>query len=416
MTLWFLEVKRLLKTRFISVIMLGILCLSAWMAYLPVSYVQYAYQDAQGQSIIVTGREALQKIKETRGDQLITVTPEFLANALLQYQEALAQFGNDEGILFDMPDYEYSRLIAPIRNVVNRMREVYSDSKSGLAPNATALSVEDAQNFYVQCRLHLQELMMMEQENHPNARQTALRLYQQVEMPFLIYPGVTTNSVYYETLVIFLVAFGAVLIAATTFSADYQSGADDIQRCCQKGRYTLAFVRLSAVMIILALLFIISLAMHLIISNSLFGWEGTKMSLQILYSAVTFLPLNLGGEQLLTALAGLLSLLAVVASTLWISSQCKSNVSALAVALTVFLAPMIIYIMSNSVAFANWAQCLFPAGSLGLQNAFAYTLWGFQFLHLGNFSVFVPFAIIGIAIVEIPLFIGLTAHSYVKRQ
>ena len=66
MRLYVLELKRLLKTRSVSFLLIAALVLSAVMAYVPVTYIQAYKTDKSGNIEAVSGREA---IKVKRADK-----------------------------------------------------------------------------------------------------------------------------------------------------------------------------------------------------------------------------------------------------------------------------------------------------------------------------------------------------------
>ena len=142
----------------------------------------------------------------------------------------------------------------------------------------------------------------------------------------------------YQNIMVFLVLLFSVVIAASVFSAYYQSGADDILRCTRHGRVALGVAKLLAALCISGTAFVICAAAHILVANSLFGWECTQTSIQMMYSIVTLTDINIGGLQFLFAAAGLLSVLASVSFTLFLSSRCKSTVASLVSSL-VFYAP-----------------------------------------------------------------------------
>ena len=93
----------------------------------------------------------------------------------------------------------------------------------------------------------------------------------------------------------FLVLLVCVVIVAPVFSADYQSGADDILRCTRYGRVTLAIAKLFAAFLISTAAFVICTAVHILTADSLFGWECTRTSVQMMYFIVTLADMDIGG-------------------------------------------------------------------------------------------------------------------------
>lgn len=152
-------------------------------------------------------------------------------------------------------------------------------------------------------------------------------------------------------------------------------------------------------------------AAHILTANSLFGWECARTSVQMLYSIVTLADLNVGELQLLFAAAGLLSVLASVSFTLFLSSRCGSTVSSLAAALVFCVAPTVIA-MTVPGPLSVWLCSILPASGTSIQASVLYAVTGFQFPSLGGLAVRTPYAMIAACAVEIPLFALLAVRAY----
>jgi hypothetical protein len=60
-------------------------------------------------------------------------------------------------------------------------------------------------------------------------------------------------------------------------------------------------------------------------------------------------------------------------------------------------------------------KALFPTGGIGLNNGLLYDLLDFNFLNIGNIAIWTPYMIVGIALIEIPLWVCMTIASYKKH-
>lgn len=80
MNLLQLELKRVCRTRMTAILLAAALVLAVFMAYLPVTFVGWAKQDANGNTVQYTGLTAVQKRKEHQVSG--TITPEILQEAL----------------------------------------------------------------------------------------------------------------------------------------------------------------------------------------------------------------------------------------------------------------------------------------------------------------------------------------------
>ena len=88
------------------------------------------------------------------------------------------------------------------------------------------------------------------------------------------------------------------------------------------------------------------------VTNTLFGWESTKTSLQVIFSISSLPNLDVGQTQWLNLAAGFVMFLAMISFALYLSTKMKSMVSSLAAALVFCFLPV-------------FATSVFP-GQLGL--------------------------------------------------
>ena len=49
-------------------------------------------------------------------------------------------------------------------------------------------------------------------------------------------------------------------------------------------------------------------------------------------------------------------------------------------------------------------------------NSFLYMLIDFKFLHLGSQSVWIPYVLVAVTLVQIPVFLGAAVHSHCKMR
>ena len=204
--------------------------------------------------------------------------------------------------------------------------------------------------------------MAMEQPDSPGAQGKAVKMYRNVENPLEVYPGMNSIVPDHQNIMGFLVLLVCVVIAAPVFSADYQSGADDILRCTRYGRVTLAIAKLFAAFLISTAAFVICTAVHILTADSLFGWECTRTSVQMMYFIVTLADMDIGGGTL-----------------------------------------------------GIWLCSILPASGTSIQASVLYAITDFQFLNLAGLSVWMPYAMIGACMIEIPLFAFLAVRTYCRH-
>ena len=407
------ELLRIIRTRSTLLFLAASLILSAFMAYVPVTFIEYTYEE-DGREITVKGREALAIRKNLKSHLSGEITPQILAEGLSVYQKNLVLYGN----LYsdDIPINVDNTEIYPYYTFMMRLREVSTDSESGLAPDYMEITEEDALRFYERCRTHLTDLMNLEQKDNPDARRVANEMYDKVQMPFYYYPGYNTDMAEYEGLYLFLLMFLCALITAPLFSCEYQTGADDILRSTKHGRGKLAAVKILSALCISLATFAVCMAIFMVISNTVFGWECRQTSLQILFSAACLLGINLGEMQNLVMLAGLITLLSSVSFVLFLSSACRNTTISTGLTIAFCLIPSVFHMMIGG-NLAAYLRVLLPSGGLGGTNAFLYALTTyFEFLKIGPLTVWTPWLLMIVPAIEIPLFLRLTVRTYCRKS
>lgn len=405
------ELKRMIKARMTWAVLGLALLLSAVLAYLPVTYCSSTYLDENGKEVTVTGRASIAYEKARQAETAGPVTPERVRAALERYQACLRQYGVTES--YDLPEGVYEQEILPIAPLLHGVKEAFADPNTGMAPSLWEVQPEQIDRFDAVCEERLVSLMKTEQPDSPAAQRKALEMYQKVEKPFTVCPGASSTGMDYQNIVGFLVLLFCTVLAAPVFSGEYQSGADDILRCTKHGRTRLGAARIAAALCVSGIAFLLCSVVYLLLSNALFGWDTTGASMQMIYSILSLVEMNLGELQWFFLLAGLLSVLASVSVTLFVSARCRSTVTALGCALVLCIAPVMIY-MTVPGELANWLCTLLPASGVGIQTSILYALTDFRFLNLGGLTLWVPYGMLLAWVIEIPLFLVLTVRTYCK--
>lgn len=412
MRIYLLEVKRVLKSRRSIILLLIALVMSAIMAWLPVMYEDINQFDQNGNKIAeLNGLDAITYKKSLRSANNGEVTPEKLKKALTIYQSAVQPYGEDSIYSGEFPTEIYIKKVFPVEFLLGKLPEAFSDPKTGQGTSLMEISPDKLDGFYEQTVQHLEDIMQMEQKGHLAAQEQSLQKYTEVKTPFQFYPGYSRDAFDYIELFIFLLVILCTATATPTFSNEYQTGSDSILGCTKYGRSRLAIVKLLAALTIFTVAFIICISLHLLISNLAFGTECMKTSMQMLFSVISLPAFNLGQLQIALAIGGLLSLLAMISFTLFLSAKFKDSISVILIAIVMCLLPIFTY-----SAGANWLTFILPSGGIGLQNSLLYQLTGVTYVHIGQASIWVPYVTVTAAIIEIPVFLFLAVRTYCKHE
>lgn len=411
MRLFRLEVKRVLKSRRTMILLAVALVMSAVMAYLPVSFESINRPNPDGSSTELDGIAAIEFKRELYSAVNGEVTPEKVSEALKTYQHLVNEYGPVEGDSF--PLSVNIEQIVPIRPLLRALPELYADPLTGIGADLMDIDPEDvAQNYYQRCSSHLADVMYNEQQNYPTAQQQALEQYEEVDTPFYLYAGLSRDAFDYIEFYILILAFLCVAIASPVFSGEYQTGSDQILRCTKHGRTRLAVTKIAASCAIFIVSFAVGMTLHLLVCNLSFGTDCLKSSIQMLFSIINLPNINLGQLQIIIVLAGLLSIMACVSFTFFLSARCKDSLTVLLISIAVVLIPFFAYAALD----VNWISAILPSAGIGMQNNFLYQLINFNYLHIGSMSFWTPYIILITAAVEIPVFVLLTIQSYCKHR
>ena len=338
-----LEMKRVLKTRLTVILLSFSLLLSFVLAWLPTTFSYNSCTDAEGNEILLKGLASIAYEKKLQADITGTVTPEKVKKAVEDYQACLNRYGVT--LSYDLPEGVYEAEILPYAPLLHGIREAFADPDTGIAPTIMEIDPEKVSDYYAVCEERIVSLMKQEQKEHPAAQKKAAALYSKVERPYLFYPGYSTDAMDYQIILAFLIVLFGTVTAAPVFTSDYQTGADDIFRCTKYGKGNFAAVKLVSAFLICGVTYALCTAVYLLVSNSLWGWECTRTSMQMLYSTISLPNMSIGQLQLFVAVSGLLSLLAVISFTLFLSARMKNIAACVSTALLFCLLPVILYMV-----------------------------------------------------------------------
>lgn len=410
MRMFSLELKRVLKTRTTWILLVLSLLLTLLLAYIPTTFHSYSWTEADGQNTELKGMDLIQYKKDSAEQFSGDVTAENVGQALEEYQSCLREYGVNE--TYDLPRDVYVKRILPLEGILHGLPELFADPNTGFAPSLMDIDPLQVEEYYARCDRRLDSVMKME---NPSAQQNAKEAYSRVEKPYMLYPGYDSNALDYQILLSILVMIFCCVICAPIFTSDYQTGADDILRCTKHGRHHLAIIKILSALCISFVTFTICTAAYILISDTLFGWETTKTSLQMLYSITTLEPGNIGRLQVLTVLRSVLPLLAIISLILFISTKTRNNAISMALSLLICVLPNFLsgFLTGN---LGSWILYAIPSSAFGMQTNMLYSAVGFEFLHLGSLSFRPVDAMLFFCAIEIPLFIFLAIHAYSKNQ
>ena len=404
-----LELKKMLKTPANLIIIGAAVIFSFILSYLPVTYESCMILE-NGQPVLLKGYAALAQLREIHGNVTGEVTPELLAEGLNEYNTVLEEYHVSSPE--DLPDGVYSSRIGPYYRLLHMLREAYADPKTGIPKGLEELTEEDLKQFETVRFNRLNTLM--EQENRPEpVRKEAAKMYQSTRTPLQCYPYFSSNVLDYELLVLFMVMVCGVILAAPVFSLDYQTGADDIQRCTKNGMTKLALVKCASVLIIVSVLYVFSAAVFFLIFRRFYGTIALNSDIQTCLSLFVFEPWTIGQFMKYIAIAGYICTVSTVLFTMMLSASIHTSAKAIGISMLALLMPMLLDTFFGS-GITDWIITLLPSCGLMIQCSFYYAVHSLSFLSVGTIAVATERAMTLFEMIGIPVYFLLTLRIYKK--
>lgn len=406
MRLYYLEMKRLIRTKSVWILMIAMVVLAAVMAYVPVTFIR-AYKTDAGNVQAVTGVQAVKISKETRKDMEGEVTEEKIRQAIRVLNEMYQEYGSS--FMEEVPADVYAEKIYPIMPVLNVIEQVLApDGKNLYNMEAFDVKEEDAATIYEKYREEIQGL-----SQNPELVKEMQKISGSVKTPFTYESGMTLETVDYYTIYMFLVMFAFIVIASPVYAAEYQTGADDVIRCTKNGRVRIAVTKILVTFTLAMATFVASSLTFVAVLYILYGGSGFGTSIQMGY--VFYLPaLTIGSMLKLQITGGVLFTLATVSFVLFLSSKCKNVQTALISAFGIAILPMILNMAGNNNVL-NIMRCILPTGGFGLINGLQSELMARNFALVAGHYIWLPYILLVAAAVAVPVFVGLTIVSYCRR-
>lgn len=406
MRLYYLEMKRLIRTKSVWILMIAMVVLAAVMAYVPVTFIR-AYKTDAGNVQAVTGVQAVKISKETRKDMEGEVTEEKIRQAIRVLNEMYQEYGSS--FMEEVPADVYAEKIYPIMPVLNIIEQVLApDGKNLYNMEAFDVKEEDAATIYEKYREEIQGL-----SQNPELVKEMQKISGSVKTPFTYESGMTLETVDYYTIYLFLVMFAFIVIASPVYAAEYQTGADDVIRCTKNGRVRIAVTKILVTFTLAVATFVASSLTFVAVLYILYGGSGFGTSIQMGY--VFYLPaLTIGSMLKLQIAGGVLFTLATVSFVLFLSSKCKNVQTALISAFGIAILPMILNMAGNNNVL-NIMRCILPTGGFGLINGLQSELMARNFALVAGHYIWLPYILLVAAAVAVPVFVGLTIISYCRR-
>jgi ABC-type transport system involved in multi-copper enzyme maturation permease subunit len=409
MRIFMMELKRMSKTRATWISVAAAVALSIVLAFSTFAGEEYETVDQDGNIERITGISAIAVNKEQKAPYEGEVTVSKLQSDLEVFHNLFDQYGGN--IPFDL----YNKEISPRFQRLNLIASVYSNNQD-IFTALEKIEPNDVQNFYAQRNQKLEETVEAKYPHNSDVKNQVMLLNSQVKTPLTYFYGLPNNSFFILDFLTFILLLICVMINAPVFSAEYQTGSDDILRSTRNGRAKLAVSKLLAALLIDLILFTVSITIFILIVDKTFGWERLVSSAQI-HNPFLFLPITVGEEQALLVGAGFLTLFATACFSMFLSTQCHSSTTTLVIAIAFCLLPDILYqVIQGAGNFAGFISCILPSGGLGINNNLSYQLGNMLFIQVGPFSVWSPYLIMGAAAIEIPLFFILAIRAYCKHQ
>jgi hypothetical protein len=405
------ELKRIIKSHRNQLIFASSILLAIVMAVAPISFIT-----VQMDNKLLKGSDAIRFYQDAYKASYGDVTPDKLKAALVAYQKYNAKYG---GLENGMPDPEifpmdlYNKKLLPMEPLISLITRNYCEASGGIVVprSIDEIDPDEMDHFYEEIGSLLDKFAYVEKA--PNAqREKVQKMYDRVDKPFYIsgfYDIQAMEYLYFH--ILFAVLIG-VILSATIFSSDYESGADQIIRCTKNGRIKIASFRILSIMIVNIALYGVEVGIHLAISYHAFGTEWFETSIQTLGSGAV-ITMNLCQLHKAMIIGGVLSLLAGVSMSIFISSKVGKSVMAIAISFLFAILPLFAFV---ALGGNNWLTAILPTGGVGISSGLFNQIIDYRFLNIGSFCFWTPQVTITFTLCWIPVLIFFSLKSYCNHR
>lgn len=266
MRMLLLEMKRVIKSRMTWILLAIAIALSVIISYQVISEAQYNYADKNGQHVKITGMEAIHTSKKQMQPYEGAVTEEKLRNALKICQDVYKKYGEN------IPQNVYFEKIAPNDYFLNMIGMVYPESGDEYEA-LSKVNPGSLSNFYQQRSEMLKKQLGVQYPGNKNVLREVQKLNGKVKVPFSLIQGYTFDNSTNLCILLFLLVLVCAMIVSPIFSAEYQSGSDDILRCTKNGHVKLATAKLCSSLLIILAMFAVCILTFVLAVNSAYGWD-----------------------------------------------------------------------------------------------------------------------------------------------
>lgn len=147
MRLYVLELKRLLKTRSVGILIIAALILSAVLSYLPVTYIQAYKTDKSGTIQVVTGIEAIKAKKADKKALHGEMTEAKIRETIADIKEVLKEYGSLERQNIPLDVY-VKKVYSHLDIIAVLEQTIIPNGKNLYTLEYSDISEDDAKNVY----------------------------------------------------------------------------------------------------------------------------------------------------------------------------------------------------------------------------------------------------------------------------
>lgn len=371
------ECKKLLNRTFsivtIITLLFGIMALSFWI-------IAENYTDNVDGSEI-SGLEAIKANKALQAIGAGELNKEMLLEAFHQYQAVTNNPSNYAEDTKDLKNEVYLSKISPYEDILSLLRRNYSPVSGYNYYILSSVSEDMIDQFYEVRHNKINELVNMDYSsgNYTQAEKNfILNKDLEIKTPFF-YDYAKGWSDILElafSTVFLLIGLSVCVIVAPIFAYEYQTGADAIVLSTRFGRKQIIRAKMIAGFLVSSGIYLFATSFFIIITITAYGIQGWNASFQIL-SFTSFYNLTMLQVFLCGLLLNYLVVMAIMSTTMMLSSICKSSFSTVIISTLWVFVPLFVPSSKSSRAF-NYFLDLLPAKAVDTYKVFSlYDVFSF---------------------------------------
>ncbi len=384
-------------------------CFFATFLFFSLPFIEYKAWDETG--TMLSGRKAVSYKQDCYKKIAGTLTEERIAKDLTEFQN---MYSNEKNLITErggeksFKDEIYYRYLAPKESYLNMLGNTFVHNEMGYL-NIPDIAPSDTPHFYQARNYNVNQYIDSLPQLSSTEKQYWKEKNKKIAEPYEYGCPLGWSNFGDTSQMLIICIFGICIAVAPIFSNEYQTGADAVILSTRFGKSKIAYAKIITALLFGSIVLTVNAAAALLLPLLAFGADGGNLPLQIMDS---FCPYDLTFMETAFIILAIsyLTMLGLLAITLYCSSKAKSSFTVLTADVLLIFFP--VFLSSGSNDIWNHIYMLLPYQALSGLSIFQEYLS----YHLGNAVLPLITAIIPVYAIIIFLSVIFAGKNFCKHQ